>query len=81
MNSVDMIYRLISIEAETLDNIYKEIPVAILEVAKIITDNYQSELDIDIESEKLKALFIAGYIAAKNEQRIILDDIFLNGEE
>lgn len=82
MKSKEMITRILTTDETIIDKIYDEIPIAILNVAQEVATRFieLDKFDLD-DNYSAQELFLAGYITAKNEQQIILDDIFFNGDE
>lgn len=83
MKSSEMITRILTTDKDIINKIHNEIPIAILQVAEEVASKYL-DLPLELKSDpryNAIELFLAGYITAKNEQQIILDDIFFNGDK
>lgn len=82
MNSQEMIDRLVNPEQETTDLILKAMPIAVKQAAvKIISDGLLHCNFANLSHEEtLHYIFLAGYTTARQEDRIILEDTFINKE-
>jgi len=80
MKSNDMANRLINAEEETTALILKGIPIAVLHAANKIINNVLIDTNFkdSTHEETLMYLFMSGYTTARQEDRLILEDTFLN---
>lgn len=82
MKSKELIDRLVNPEEETTKLIIKDMPIAVMQAASQIVNNVLVDASFKNSSheETLMYLFWAGYTTARHEDRIILEDTFLNKE-